>query len=323
MLRNINNLSGMVLTAVMTAVLLLLWQNSIPAQTPMVKTQVPGYFRMMVGEYEVTALCDGSIELGSKILHNAPEEEINALLKQVFSNPEKIHTSVNAFLVNTGKKLVLIDAGTGKIYGPGLGSVIPNLIASGYRPEEVDAIFLTHLHGDHIGGLAEADGKAAFPNAVVYLSKEENDFWLSDNAAANAPERMKTGIQMAARIAAPYISAGKWKPLEKGQQPISGIKAISTKGHTGGHTSYEITSGSESLLVIGDLIHVKDVQLKKPEISIDFDSDQKQAVETRIDLFKDLSEKGEYIAGAHLPFPGIGRLGSDGAKGFIWVPVNY
>lgn len=306
-----------------TLLLLVVAQNNLLAQVPFVKTQAPGYFRMMVGDFEVTALCDGAIEMNTKIMHNATETELRDLLKHAYVDPDKIHTSVNAFLVNTGTKLVLIDAGAAKVFGPTLGSVIPNLIASGYKPEQVDAIFVTHMHGDHVGGLIDADGKPAYPNAVVYLSKAENDFWFSKEIFDKAPDAYKPHFTKVRKLVAPYMDANKLRTLANDEQPIPGIKIILTPGHTAGHVAYEVKSGSSSILFIGDMVHIMDVQFPRPDVSFDYDTDQKQAVATRLAEFKSFAENGTIIAGAHLPFPGIGRLSSNGAAGYVWVPVRY
>ena len=293
------------------------------AQVPMVKTQAPGYFRYMLGQFEITALYDGPIVVNTTILKSAPQEEIDGVVKSNYSNPEKIKMSVNAYLVNTGKNLVLIDVGAAKVFGPDLGSVISNLIASGYKPEQVDAILITHMHGDHIGGLINADGKPAFPNAVVYSSKEEKDFWYSDAIADKAPENFKPAFKMVRDLMNPYVTAGKYKNISGGQEVVPGIKAVDIKGHTAGHMAYEILSGTESLLMIGDMVHVMQAQLKRPDVTIIFDSDQKQAAATRLEMFKNISKNGTLIAASHLPFPGIGHLAADGNKGYLWMPVEY
>jgi len=318
-----NKFHSKIILILFCSVLFFSYQSILFAQAPMVKTQAPGYFRYMLGDFEITALYDGIITGNSKLLHNAPADEIEKLLKKVYVNPDEVNLSVNAFLVNTGKNLVLIDAGTAKVFGPGLGKVPRNLIASGYKPEQVDVILVTHMHGDHIGGLITDDGNPVYPNAVVYASKAEKDFWYSDAIADKAPVNFKPVFKMVRDLMNPYINTGKFKTVENGELPVAGIKAIDIKGHTAGQLAYKVTSGTQSLLMIGDMLHVFEVQLKLPEVSLDFDADQKKAADVRTEMFKSFAKDGTLIATSHLPFPGIGRLTADGDKGYTWLPVRF
>ena len=169
------------------------------AAAPMQKTQAPGYYRMMVGQYEVTALCDGMVELDAGLLKNISETDIHDLLaRALVDNPHKIPAPANAYLINMGSKLVLVDAGGGKTF-PGLGHLGENLAAAGYKPEQVDAVLITHLHPDHVGGLLSAEGKPAFPNAVVYLAKAENDCWLGE-VEPKVPEMYKEHLAQARKL---------------------------------------------------------------------------------------------------------------------------
>ena len=205
--------------------------SSVQAEAPMQKTQAPGYYRMMLGQFEVTALFDGIVELDAALLKNISEKDVKELLsRSMIDDPHKLPTSVNAYLINTGSNLVLVDAGSGKALGPTLGYLLKNLKASGYTAEQVDAVLLTHLHSDHVAGLLDADGKPAFPKAVVYVAKAENDYWLSDAEPKNIPpeyqELMKQARKMAHDIAEPYIKLGQWKTFEN-DLPISRPKGNS------------------------------------------------------------------------------------------------
>ena len=142
-----------------------------------------GWYRLMHGSTEVTALYDGFIDLDSKLLVNATQPQIQSLLARMFLSFPKIQTAVNAYLLNTGGKLVLVDTGAAKLFGPTLGNVLQNLKAAGYDAGQVDLVLITHLHGDHMGGLIDAQGKPAFPNAKVKVAKAEADFWLSEPIA--------------------------------------------------------------------------------------------------------------------------------------------
>ncbi len=291
------------------------------AAAPQVKTQAPGYYRMMLGDFEVTALLDGILPLeANKLLTNTTPAEVRALLKRSFQT-EVVPTSVNAYLINTGSKLVLVDAGAAKLFGPGFDQLHANLKAAGYQPDQVDAVVITHMHGDHIGGLIQ-DGKIAFPNATVYADKHDADFWLSAANLEKAPKEMKMFFQGAQVTLNPYVSAGKLKAFEGDTEIVPGVKALATYGHTPGHAIYSIESKGEKLVLWGDLMHVAAVQFPKPSVTIQFDTDSKAAAVQRKKAFADAAKNGYWIGSAHLPFPGIGHLRVDG-KGYQFVPVNY
>lgn len=297
-----------------------------PAQAaaPMQQKQVAGFYRTMIGDYEVTALHDGSAAIDSSLLHGDPAL-IQSLLARSFQNdPKNVSATVQGFLVNTGSKLVLIDTGAGGHWGPpALGKLVQNLKASGYKPEQVDLVLLTHLHADHAGGIYK-NGKRVFPNATVMMKKADADFWLSKEIMAKAPEEAKIFFKVAQDGAAPYIAAGKWKPFEGMDEIVPGITPYAIPGHTPGHTGYMISSKGQSLLVWGDVAHVIAVQMPHPEIGIDFDSDGATAIKTREDLLVKLAADKTMIAAPHMPFPGLGRVRkADTGVGYDWVPATF
>ncbi len=291
------------------------------AAAPQVKTQAPGYYRMMLGDFEVTALLDGVLDLKpNELLTDTTKTEVSALLKRSFQG-EAVPTSVNAYLINTGTQLVLVDAGAAALFGPGLDQLHANLKAAGYQADQVDAVVITHLHGDHVGGLIQ-DGKIAFPNATVYAGQEDADFWLSAANLEKAPKEMKGFFQGAQLSLNPYVSAGKFKGLTGEAEIVPGVKAVAAHGHTPGHNIYVVESKGQKLVLWGDLMHVAAVQFPKPAVTIKFDSDSKAAAVQRKRAFADAAKGGYWIASAHLPFPGIGHLRTEG-KGYVFVPVNY
>jgi glyoxylase-like metal-dependent hydrolase (beta-lactamase superfamily II) len=232
-----------------------------------------------------------------------------------------VEFSVNAFLVNTGTRLVLIDTGSGPLFGPTLGNVVNNLKASGYQPEQVDEIYITHMHGDHVGGLMAGD-KRAFPNAIVRADQRDADYWLSQANRDAAPADAKDSFKAAMVSVNPYAAAGKFKPFNGSGELMPGIKAVSTYGHTKGHTMYMVESKGQTMAVIGDLMHVAAVQFPVPSVTIEFDTDQKMAAVQRKKVFADGARQAFWLAAAHLSFPGIGHIRSDG-QGYVYVPANY
>jgi glyoxylase-like metal-dependent hydrolase (beta-lactamase superfamily II) len=296
---------------------------SLPAQAaaPQLKTSAPGYYRMMLGEFEVTALNDGTFSAeATKLLRGTSVASIRAALaRQYLKDP--VETSVNGFLVNTGSKLVLIDAGAGTLFGPTLGKLVANLKAAGYQPEQVDEIYITHLHVDHVGGLV-ADGKMVFPNAIVRADQKEADFWLSEKVMMSAPAEFRDFFKGAMASLQPYVAAGKFKPFDGGTELVPGIRSVPARGHTPGHMLYSIESKGERMVAWGDLVHIGAVQFPAPAVTIEFDNDPKQAMPARKKNFADAARQGYYVAISHIAFPGIGKLRVDG-RGYDWIPANY
>ena len=291
------------------------------AEAPMAKSQAPGWYRMKLGAFEVTALSDGTVTLPvDKLLSNVKPATVEQLLARSYLKAP-LETSVNGYLINTGAKLVLIDVGAAGLFGPTLGKLVANLKASGYTPEQVDEIYITHMHPDHVGGLMEG-GKMAFPNATVRAHVKEGEFWLSQANLDKAPADNKSFFQGAMASLNPYVAAGKLKPFDGETELVPGIRAIPATGHTPGHTIYAVESQGNKLVVWGDLMHVAAVQFVQPSVTIAFDSDPKAAAPARIKNYADAAKKGYFVAVAHVSFPGIGQLRADG-KGYDWVPANY
>lgn len=291
------------------------------AAGPMVKTQAPGYYRIMLGDFEVTAISDGTLKLPLKDLLNAPAAKVDAALKKNFiSYP--VETSVNAYLINTGSKLVLVDTGAAGLFGPTLGNLMANLKASGYQPEQVDEIYITHMHPDHVGGLMNGTAMA-FPNATLRIDKADADFWLSEVKMKAAPKDSQGFFQGAMASVNPYVAAGKLKTFEGGTELVPGIKAMATHGHSAGHSVYTVESKGQKLMLWGDLMHVAAVQFDDPSVTIKFDTETKAAARERIKAYADAAKNGYLVGGSHIAFPGFGHVRKASGKSFTWVPMNY
>ena len=299
-------------------------ETAVPQIPAMAGAQVPGYYRTMVGQFEVTALFDGTLDFHPELLKNMDRQAIDRALSHHYGRTTGIQTAINAYLIHTGDHLVLIDAGAGKLFSEDRqGRIVENLRAAGYQPEQVDTVIMTHLHGDHTGGLSDKEGIQVFPNATVYANRIENEYWLSEQQAAAAPVERQVFFRMARESAVPYLSAEKWKPVEAGEEVVPGIRAVAAYGHTPGHTAFEVTSDGQSLLVWGDIVHSHVIQFSHPEVAIEYDSETSQAVRTRQNLLKEVSAKRERVAGMHLPFPGLGYVVAEGNGKYSWVPLEY
>ncbi|GGC66712.1 MBL fold metallo-hydrolase [Undibacterium terreum] len=296
--------------------------GAVAKPVPVSKAGPSGYFRTQVGSFEIIALADGVGAVGAALLHG-DQAMIASMLKDDYLEPAMIATPVNAYLINTGSKLILVDTGTGHNWGPpNLGHVMENLRAAGYQASQVDLVLITHLHADHAGGLVSPAGKALFPNAIVRMAQADSDFWLSKKIADAAPESARTFFDVARKSAAPYIKSGHWKPFREGEAIADGVTVVPLPGHTPGHVGYQFSSGGQQVLVWGDVVHAQSVQMAHPEITIDFDGDGSAAAASRAKLFTDLAANGALVAGAHMPFPGLGRLRTSGAA-YRWVPTPY
>ena len=217
--------------------------------------------------------------------------------------------------------MILVDAGTADAFGPSAGYLTKSLNNAGYKPEQIDAVLITHIHPDHTGGLMDRD-KMVFPNAIIYISKPEVAFWLTDESKNKAPEGLKFLFENAELKVGPYLKAGKVKTFEYGGELFPGIRPIASAGHTPGHTFYALESKGQKLIFWGDIMHAASVQLTDPSITIQYDVDPTAAASQRKKAFTEAAKYGYWVACDHVSFPGIGHLRTDGSK-YIWVPVNY
>lgn len=279
------------------------------AKMPFAKAQAPGFFRRKLGNFEVTAVLDGDLELELK-LYSGDAAEIAKLSAQSYQpSPPRAHC--NAFAVNTGDKLYLVDTGSGVLMGSSLGRAVENLVLAGINVDQIDTILLTHLHPDHFGGMT-MEGRPVFKNAEIYVSEADAKFWLSPEVADKAPPEMKQFFTMAMDAIKPY--AHRLKPLPKNGEIARGVSAVALPGHTAGHTGYLFASEKEQLLVWGDIIHNAALQFTRPEITLAFDTDRTQAAAARMRAFDMAANDKLLVAGMHLPFPGLGFVERNGTQ---------
>ena len=294
-----------------------------PVSVPqhVVRQQAGGY-TVRVGEVRVTSLTDGSVPQNlHELFRRTRPEDIDRLLARNFqTNP--VEASINAFLVTLPGHRVLVDTGSGQLFGPGNGGrLIESLAAQGIGPQDITDILLTHAHSDHAGGLVR-DGQRVFPDAVVYVGKPDIDFFFNED------NQKKTGYDQAyfdiARLTlAPYLKAGKVRTFSGTQEVLPGMTATVHPGHTPGSAFYRLTSHGESMTFVGDLIHVAAVQFPDPEVTIAYDQDPARAAAVRKAGFASFARDRTLIAAPHLPFPGIGYVRASGGNGYDWVPVTY
>ena len=280
-----------------------------------------GFYRMKVGDFNVTALSDGTVpQKTNEVLTNVKPGQVSRLLADAgLSSPTQ--TSVNTYLIESGSRLILIDTGTGDLFGPTVGTLSRSLAAAGYRPEQISDVLLTHIHADHSGGLM--NGKAlTFPNAVVHVAKREADYWLNPQNFVKAKASAKARSLEAQQKVGPVKKAGRLRTFEGDVPLFPGIRALAAPGHTPGHTVYVLESRNQKLMFWGDMMHVAAVQFPDPGVTILYDTDSKQAAATRKKFLRDAAAKGYWVAFDHVAFPGIGHIRAQGT-GYRWLPINY
>ena len=270
-----------------------------------------------VGELTATALRDGKLEFpnDNKVFGvGGTPDEVSALLSAAGQPTDKIHLALDPLLVRSADRVLLFDTGAGTNFGPNAGNLSAAMAYAGVDPASVTDIFISHVHGDHVGGLANAEGGLNFPNAKIHISKPEWDFL----ASLGAEKAKQVGVQnFDALVAAMKPKVDAFKP---GAELIPGVvKAVAIKGHTPGHSGYKITSGTDSLLYIGDAMHSSIISVQKPDWPMAFDSDQKAGAASRAALLAESEKNGQRIYAVHFPFPGVGKFQKQG-DGYVWAP---
>jgi glyoxylase-like metal-dependent hydrolase (beta-lactamase superfamily II) len=294
------------------------------AAAPPVGTQAPSFYRYKVGSYELTVILDGvrPVKLDNSPIRNAQLDEVKAVL-----TASRLPTDVLGFyfhptVVNTGSKLVVIDTGNGPgSRQTGTGRMPDNLAAAGIDPKTVDVVIISHFHGDHISGLRTADGGLAYPNAEIMVPAKEWAYWSDDGSAGRAPQGQQATFQNTKRIFGPI--ADKITKFEWGKEVVPGITARDTNGHTPGHTSFVIASGSASVLYQADVTAgFAPLQFHNPNWLVGGDMDDAQAVETRRKLYDQLAADKMLVSGYHIPFPSLGYIEKAG-NGYRFIPAPW
>ncbi len=284
------------------------------ARMPMSTTNVPYFYRFPIGKFQATIVSDGPLALGepSATFKGITKDEVQKALSENFLAPDNVILEQNVMVLNTGAKLVLFDSGMGisKAFGNTTGRLMRSLTQAGIDPARIDDVIFTHAHIDHIGGIVGKGGKRLFPNATLHLTKADYDFWTDESKLSGD---LKAFVVHARTNLLPY--KGRIKFVEDGKDVVPGVQAMAAPGHTIGHTIYIIKSEAASFAFIGDTTHHQILLTERPKTEFAYDTDPKQAVQSRLKVFDMLSKDKIPFVAYHFPWPGVGHIAKQG-EGF-------
>jgi glyoxylase-like metal-dependent hydrolase (beta-lactamase superfamily II) len=286
------------------------------------------FYRRPLGEREVTIVSDGSYlaTIEARDMRNVPFEEYLAALKSANLSTERVRRVFNPVAIRSTRRTTLIDCGNSQFLSESTGQFAKNLRASGIDPRSVDAIVFTHLHPDHIGGLYSRDREMVFPNAELKVPRKEWEYWFSDEQMLRAPDSsawpssLLSVADMFPIIRRTFQDLHDRVTLTDDEQEVEpGITAVSTYGHSEGHTSYVVESGGSALCVLGDVSANLVTTLRHPYWHAAADADGPMAEAARRKIFEMLIAEDMPVSAYHFPFPGIGRIEREG-DGYRLIP---
>jgi glyoxylase-like metal-dependent hydrolase (beta-lactamase superfamily II) len=291
------------------------------ARAPQVGKQAqPGFYRFKLGTIEITVVSDGTLAFPAETLWGDRAEDARDLLTSTFHMPRPVGLQINSVLVNTGDKLVLIDAGCGvDKFQDTTGGLLGNLVAAGYAPGDIDMILFTHFHFDHLWGISDRENASLlFPSAEFVASEAEVAFWSNPELAGKLPPAQQPQVtQTNLKLASPRLHL-----IKPGAEVAPGVTTFDTAGHTPGHLSVHISSGREEMLLAGDVVVDSAVSFLHPEWPFGFDIDVPMGTKTRMAFLDRAATDKTLVSSYHLPFPGFGHVVREGSA-YRWLPADW
>jgi glyoxylase-like metal-dependent hydrolase (beta-lactamase superfamily II) len=298
------------------------------AAAPLAGKQNASFYRYKVGDAEVTVVSDGAgtFPLPDTFVLNVKKDDVAAALEKAFRPRDKVTINFGPLVINTGGKLVVVDTGNGPAAFAAskgaTGQFANNMAAAGFDPKAIDLVVISHFHGDHVNGLLTADNQLAFPNAEVLVPATEWKFWMDDGEMSRASGERMTGLFKNNRRIFETALNKKVTPYEWGKEVAPGMLAVETMGHTPGHTSYVLSSGSDKVFIQSDVTNDPDLFARNPGWHLMFDQDPAQAEATRRKTYDMIAAERMRVQGFHYPFPGLANLEKDG-NGYRWIPAAW
>ncbi len=284
--------------------------------------QAPCFYRFKVGGFTVTTVHDGFFERPLQgFIRNAPLEEVQKVLAESLMPTESIRIPFTVTFLDTGSRLVVFDSGNGALPPTATqGKMIQNMAAAGIDPAKVDLVVMSHFHGDHVNGLLNGAGAAAFPNAEVVVPAAEWAWWSDSGNETRSPEGQRGNFANSARRFAPY--QGKIRQVAAGAEVIPGIRAVAAHGHTPGHTCYLIADGNAQAMFIADTSNRPELLARRPDFHAIFDFDAQMAEAARRKIYDQAAADRIRVTGYHFPFPANGYFAKEGS-GYRFVPADW
>ena len=303
---------------------------TLPAQSaaPLAGKQATGFYRYKVGTFEVTVVTDGAnrMPLPDDFVSNIKKDEVNAALAAAYLEQNVFVGPYNPVVINTGAKLVLIDTGTGDAaYASSKGAngqLLTNMAAAGIDPAAIDAVIISHYHGDHVNGLLKADNSLAFANAEILVPAPEHTFWMDDGNMSRAPKGRMEGLFKNNRRVFSGEVMKRLRTYEWDKEGVPGITAMGTPGHSAAHTSHIVASGSSKVFVQADVTHVPYLFARNPGWHAMYDQDPAVAEPTRRKVYDMLAAERMMVQGFHYPFPSVAHVEKNGT-GYREVPMPW
>ena len=305
---------------------------ALPAQgfsaAPVAGKQAAGFYRYKVGDIEVTVVTDGAnrLPITDAFVANVKKEEVNAALVAAFMEPGVFVGPYNPIVLNTGGKLALVDTGTSEaayVSSKGAtGQLMTNLAAAGIEAGAIDTVIISHYHGDHINGLLKADKSLAFPNAEILVPANEHQFYMDDGNMSRATKgRIEDVFKNVRRVISGEVLK-RLRTYEWDKDVVPGVLAVGTPGHTPGHTSHVVSSGSSKVYVQADVTHAPFLFARNPGWHAYYDQDPVMAEATRRKVYDMLSAEKMLVQGFHYPFPSVAHVEKT-ATGYREIPMPW